>query len=388
MPNAWAKTAGDINWDNFKSFFAKNPGGVYLGPPHGIVPDTAHAVICHGYNNDQEYWTCLNSWGPDFGVHGSFKIKYGVCDMMADGQTYGVTWTPKDKAAWARSKFLVTPLELAGPQPGQWLRQPGCYEYTARPGDSIASIATKMWGVPSQHPEKPLQQFLKNNSNVITSLEASVVGKTLKICKPRPDAVMLGDDISVFIDSFSGTETCTASKLVGYGWEFLGTDQRAQSLHGVRVADENECCRLCAATAGCQFWWYLHYTPALTCTLSSLNDGPVMLRDYNKARGGIITTGPNPVATWTDQCSGVWLLKDVEFFGGQRPNWGPNPKDGAVFGSWQGCCQQARKDEVHYWTYDSDKRCWYKFYISNNEYFGMRRVKQAGTVSGIILPAK
>jgi len=40
-----------------------------------------HAVIIVGYNNDQGYWICKNSWGTSWGENGWFKIYYDECDI-------------------------------------------------------------------------------------------------------------------------------------------------------------------------------------------------------------------------------------------------------------------------------------------------------------------
>eukprot|EP00878_Enallax_costatus_P023996 GHUV01025579.1.p1 GENE.GHUV01025579.1~~GHUV01025579.1.p1 ORF type:complete len:256 (+),score=14.52 GHUV01025579.1:368-1135(+) len=225
-----------INWSDFKSFFAKNPSAVYPGPKPGTLPDTAHAVICHGYNNDKEYWVCQNSWGSKFGVQGSFKIKFGVSNLMVDGQTYGISWSPKDKTKVAS---MVESIE----------GQPSCYSYAARSGDSISAIAMRMWGIPVDHPEKPIQRLLQDNSYVITNLEEPVVGKSLKVCKPRPEAILTSEQ------PWEDTGKCTASQLTFGDMQFGATT----IIGGFLVENEDECCRLCAATSGCQFWWWVSY---------------------------------------------------------------------------------------------------------------------------------
>ena len=38
-----------------------------------------HSVTLMGYNNEEGYWICKNSWGNEWGEDGWFKIRYGQC---------------------------------------------------------------------------------------------------------------------------------------------------------------------------------------------------------------------------------------------------------------------------------------------------------------------
>ena len=42
-----------------------------------------HSVLVYGWGqeNGVKYWLCQNSWGNDFGINGSFKIKRGEDTM-------------------------------------------------------------------------------------------------------------------------------------------------------------------------------------------------------------------------------------------------------------------------------------------------------------------
>lgn len=41
-----------------------------------------HRIIIVGYNEDQDYWICKNSWGTSWGENGYFRIKYGECEIQ------------------------------------------------------------------------------------------------------------------------------------------------------------------------------------------------------------------------------------------------------------------------------------------------------------------
>ena len=40
-----------------------------------------HAILIVGWDNDQEYWICKNSWGANWGENGYFRIKWHNCEM-------------------------------------------------------------------------------------------------------------------------------------------------------------------------------------------------------------------------------------------------------------------------------------------------------------------
>jgi C1A family cysteine protease len=61
--------------------FIDYTGGVYenvAGASEGL-----HAVMLVGYDDAQQCWTARNSWGPEAGEGGFFRIKYGQCEIDA-----------------------------------------------------------------------------------------------------------------------------------------------------------------------------------------------------------------------------------------------------------------------------------------------------------------
>ncbi|MEI7863496.1 MAG: C1 family peptidase, partial [Planctomycetota bacterium] len=66
-------------YNNFKSFFASEPNGVYRETRWPRVG--GHCVCCVGFDDNQACWIIKNSWGPFFGDQGFFRIGYGVAGI-------------------------------------------------------------------------------------------------------------------------------------------------------------------------------------------------------------------------------------------------------------------------------------------------------------------
>lgn len=69
-------------------------GGIYRRVSEDFLG--YHAIVIVGYNDDEEYWVCKNSWGIDWGerqdsqtdpypAQGYFRIAYGECGIDAIG---------------------------------------------------------------------------------------------------------------------------------------------------------------------------------------------------------------------------------------------------------------------------------------------------------------
>jgi C1A family cysteine protease len=75
-----------------------------------------HAICIVGYNDSGGYWIVKNSWGPNFGESGYFRIKYNQCGMGTEFPWYGVTMSDVPPGPTPPIPFghEVTILGLAG----------------------------------------------------------------------------------------------------------------------------------------------------------------------------------------------------------------------------------------------------------------------------------
>ena len=60
-------------YSDFRAFFDRNKYGVYAPHTPGILEER-HAVVLVGYDNNEETFTALNSWGTGFAAGGFFKV--------------------------------------------------------------------------------------------------------------------------------------------------------------------------------------------------------------------------------------------------------------------------------------------------------------------------
>ncbi|WIA20779.1 hypothetical protein OEZ85_005142 [Tetradesmus obliquus] len=109
----------------------KDPAAVYTCPKSSTPAPDAQAVAVVGYDNVKQAWIVKNSWGAATGDRGFFRVKFGVCGMMAPGDTFGVFYLPD----------TLKTLEVAGAAPSRQGKK--CYMYRARKEDSLAKIADR-----------------------------------------------------------------------------------------------------------------------------------------------------------------------------------------------------------------------------------------------------
>lgn len=139
-------TRFDIH-DDFRPFFASPDSAQKVYSPRKDAKFVAsHAVLVVGYNNKERFWLVKNSFGPSWGDQGFFKVRrmgpsswgyaattgahsaaaagvharpqvaMGVCNVMDQSSTFGITWTS--------SILKPKPLNVL-PVPGR----PSCFLY-------------------------------------------------------------------------------------------------------------------------------------------------------------------------------------------------------------------------------------------------------------------
>jgi cathepsin B len=72
----------------YEDFF-NYKSGVYSPTSTSVAGGHAIKVLGWGKEDGKNYWLCANSWGPNWGMKGFFKIEQGTCDM--DSQMFACT---------------------------------------------------------------------------------------------------------------------------------------------------------------------------------------------------------------------------------------------------------------------------------------------------------
>jgi C1A family cysteine protease len=85
----WLATKGAMVgcMEVYQDFF-NYTGGVYRHTQGGLAG--YHAICVVGYAEADQCWICKNSWGPDWGEAGWFRIGFGECGMDSQFAMYGV----------------------------------------------------------------------------------------------------------------------------------------------------------------------------------------------------------------------------------------------------------------------------------------------------------
>ena len=63
----------------YSDLFSYN-GGIYTKKSNNYIAD--HSVLIVGFNDKEEYWIGMNSWGKHWGEEGFFRIKYGESGIL------------------------------------------------------------------------------------------------------------------------------------------------------------------------------------------------------------------------------------------------------------------------------------------------------------------
>jgi hypothetical protein len=65
-------------YDDFKPFFATNKTGIYHYTKGSLLGGHGVVIVGWGEQNGEKYWLVHNSWGPDWGDKGYFRIRRGT----------------------------------------------------------------------------------------------------------------------------------------------------------------------------------------------------------------------------------------------------------------------------------------------------------------------
>jgi len=69
---------------------------IYMGPKQGAIPQGGHAVRILGWGRekiddvDVEFWVIANSWGPNWGDGGIFRMKIGIKECQLEDNCFGL----------------------------------------------------------------------------------------------------------------------------------------------------------------------------------------------------------------------------------------------------------------------------------------------------------
>ena len=63
-----------------------------------------HDVVLVGYDDEQQCWIAKNSWGPDWGENGFFRIRAGTNEVMIEEETFNLIYATVPGAS-----FVLTP---------------------------------------------------------------------------------------------------------------------------------------------------------------------------------------------------------------------------------------------------------------------------------------
>lgn len=88
----WISTKGPIQaaFNVYEDFFDYD-GGIYKWEYGGFAG--GHCVAIVGYNDQEGYWICKNSWTDQWGESGWFRVAYGECGLLRSYAAYGYTIT-------------------------------------------------------------------------------------------------------------------------------------------------------------------------------------------------------------------------------------------------------------------------------------------------------
>jgi hypothetical protein len=138
------------------------PAAALLLPGPNATLVEGHAVQVVGYDNDGQFWLIKNSWGPNWGDKGFFRISYESPSVCDPSETYGFIYTPDLPPPLPRQRLAAT------------ADKEGCFVYTSVTGDYPELVAT-VFGV-------PVEKLLLDNTAVLPDPSTIPAGTKLTLC--------------------------------------------------------------------------------------------------------------------------------------------------------------------------------------------------------------
>uniref|UniRef100_A0A383WKQ7 Peptidase C1A papain C-terminal domain-containing protein n=1 Tax=Tetradesmus obliquus TaxID=3088 RepID=A0A383WKQ7_TETOB len=138
----------DAAFQQFQAYGAE--GDAVFAPPDDLASAdtvTMHAIFCYGWwdnatNAEDGWWLCKNSWGPSWGLNGSFKVAYGAAYIMQPDYTFA--FRVSESVPQVQQRFAQAFIYPA---------KPGCLQYSPQQPQRLITLADDLITLTALAPE-------------------------------------------------------------------------------------------------------------------------------------------------------------------------------------------------------------------------------------------